>query len=236
MSSPTETVLPTFSVIVPALNEESAIQETLSTIPPDRPTEGPEVIVVDGGSLDTTIERARPYARILSSSRGRARQLNAGAKAARGDVLLFLHADTRLPPDAFPLIREALADPNCIGGAFRHGLDRRGGLYRLISWMSNLRAKRLGVIYGDQAPFVRRSVFEALGGFRELEILEDGDFTHRMRKQGRVILLNASVVTSARRWEALGLWRTIFWMWAIALGYLCGVRPAKLKALFPDVR
>ncbi len=195
-----------------------------------------EVIVVDGGSEDATVERARPHARILCAPRGRARQMNVGAEAARGDTLLFLHADTQLPPDAYQRIQEALGNPACVGGAFRHSLDRGGLLYRLISFCSNLRARWLGVIYGDQALFVRRSVFEKLGGFREMEILEDGDFAYRLGKIGPVKLVRASVVTSARRWESIGLLRTVFLMWAVALGYLCGVKPAKLKRLYPEIR
>ncbi|MBI2881513.1 MAG: TIGR04283 family arsenosugar biosynthesis glycosyltransferase [Candidatus Tectomicrobia bacterium] len=234
MPAPPESPPAAISVIIPVLNEASILQESLRALPSD-PNGGVEVIVVDGGSRDGTPERARPH-RVLAAPRGRARQMNAGAKAARGEILLFLHADTRLPPRAFPLIRETLADPGCVGGAFRHRLDRQKGLYRLISFMSNLRARWLGVIYGDQGLFVRRSVFEALGGFREMEILEDGDLAHRMRKAGRVKLLHAPIVTSARRWEAMGAWRAIFWMWAIALGYLLGVPPSRLRRLYPDVR
>ncbi|MFQ5913927.1 MAG: TIGR04283 family arsenosugar biosynthesis glycosyltransferase [Nitrospinota bacterium] len=224
------------SVVIPVLNEELTIQQTLKALPRDPQAGGVEVIVVDGGSRDATVGRARPFARVLFAASGRAGQMNAGAKAARGDILLFLHADTRLPPEAIRLVREALADPDCAGGAFRHSLDRKGLLYGLISWMSNLRASWLGVIYGDQALFVRRRIFETLGGFREMEILEDGDFTLRMRKAGRVRLLKEPVVTSARRWEKMGPWRTIFQMWGIALGYLLGVHPARLKRLFPDIR
>ena len=235
MNKPSATKSPQISVIIPTLNEESAICQTLETLP--RPSAGDvEVIVVDGGSRDRTVERAGPLARVINSSPGRARQMNAGALSASGETLLFLHADTRLPPNAFLLIQQSLADPDCCGGAFRHSLDRRGILFRLISWMSNLRARWPGIIYGDQAPFIRKSVFEALGGFREQEILEDGDLTWRMRKAGRVRLLKASVVTSARRWERLGCWRTIFLMWTIALGYCCGVSPARLKRLYPDIR
>ena len=236
MPIPPDTPSPVISVVIPVWNEESTIQETLKALPSEPEAAGVEVIVVDGGSRDATVERARPFARVLSAPRGRACQMNAGAEAARGEVLLFLHADTRLPFEAFHLVRETLTDPDCAGGAFRCSLDRKGALYRLISLLSNLRARWLGVIYGDQAPFVRRTVFEALGGFRDMEILEDGDFTLRMRKAGRVRLLPAAVVTSARRWEREGPWRTIFLMWAIALGYRCGVPPAKLKRLYPDVR
>jgi rSAM/selenodomain-associated transferase 2 len=236
MDFPPGNLPPTISVIIPVLNEESAVRETLQGLPPQRENERVEVIVVDGGSQDATAERARPYARILSAPKGRACQMNVGAEAARGDTLLFLHADTQLPPDAYQRIQEALEDPNCVGGAFRHSLDRREPLYRLISFCSNLRAKWLGVIYGDQAIFVRRSAFKKLAGFRELEILEDGDFTFRLRKAGRVKLLRASVVTSARRWERIGPVRTVFLMWVIALGYIFGVRPAQLKRLYPEIR
>ena len=236
MNFPPGTLSPTISVIIPVLNEESVIQKTLRGLPPWGETQRIEVIVVDGGSQDTTVDRARPHARILSTPRGRARQMNAGAEAARGDTLLFLHADTQLPRDAYRHIQAALEDLDCVGGAFRHTLDRGGPLYRFISFCSNLRAKWLGIIYGDQAVFVRRTVFEKLGGFREMEILEDGDFTFRLRKVGRIKLLRASVVTSARRWEKIGPVRTAFLMWVVALGYICGVRPDKLKRLYPEIR
>lgn len=227
---------PLISVIIPTLNEETVIRSTLETLNQTTKTSDVEVIVVDGGSKDRTIEQASLLARVIISLPGRARQMNLGASFASGQILLFLHADTFLPPNAFQLIQQTLVSPRYCGGCFRHALDHTGIYYRLISQMSNLRARWPGIIYGDQAPFVRKSTFETLGGFREQEILEDGDFTWRMRKIGHVKLLKASAVTSARRWEHLGCWKTIFLMWAIALGYWCGISPTRLKRLYPDIR
>lgn len=222
------------SIIIPTLNEEKAIGRTLRHL--QAIGEGSEVIVVDGGSQDRTREEASPFAKVLTAPRGRAPQMNAGALQAQGDILLFLHADTLLPKDAFSQIREALQDPRTLGGAFRLRLDNPGLFYRALALSSNLRARWLGVIYGDQAPFLRRGEFFALGGFREMDLLEDGDLMARLRRRGKVRLLSGHVTSSSRRWERMGRGRTLFTLWAVSLGYLLGISPKRLKRLYPDVR
>ena len=231
MSTSSEGVI---SIIVPILNEEKTIARTLGHL--QAFDEGQEVIVVDGGSEDRSREEASPFAKVLTASRGRASQMNTGARHAKGDVLLFLHADTLLPSNAFSQIRETLQDPRTVGGAFRLKLDKPGLFYGVLSFFANQRARWLGTIYGDQAPFVRQADFLALEGYRELEIMEDADLITRLRRRGKVRLLSAHVVSSSRRWDGMGKRRTLMTMWAVTLGHLLGVSPKILKRLYPDVR
>lgn len=194
------------SVVIPARDEEAWIGRRLEEL---RREENLEVIVADGGSGDRTREIASDGGALLVSGRaGRAAQMNAGAAAARGGVLLFLHADTRLAPGFADLVRRALEDPRTVGGAFRFATDSRRRSLRLVERVARWRARRLGVILGDQAIFVRRRDFDAIGGFPDQPILEDGELVRRLRRRGRLALLEAEAVTSARRWEAHGVWRT----------------------------
>jgi rSAM/selenodomain-associated transferase 2 len=151
-------------------------------------------------------------------------------------VLLFLHADTRLPASALADIRSALEDLQCVGGRFDVRLDRGEWLFRAISSLMNLRSRLTKIATGDQAMFVRREVFEALGGFPEVPLMEDLAFSHRLKKQGRIACLRSQVVTSARRWEQEGLWRTVMKMWAFRLLFLAGISPLRLKRFYGDVR
>ena len=173
---------------------------------------------------------------LLTAPAGRAPQMNAGAAASRGDVLLFLHADTLLPRDARLAIEGALEDPACVGGRFdvRFGRDSRPG--RLIGSMINLRSRCTGIATGDQAIFVRRAVFERLGGFSDIPIMEDVDFTRRLKRAGRVAALRSQVVTSYRRWDACGPIRTILLMWVLRLLYWIGVSPGTLSRFYSTVR
>lgn len=173
---------------------------------------------------------------LLTAPAGRAPQMNAGAAASRGDVLLFLHADTLLPRDARLAIEGALEDPACVGGRFdvRFGRDSRPG--RLIGRMINLRSRCTGIATGDQAIFVRRAVFERLGRFSDIPIMEDVDFTRRLKRAGRVVALRSQVVTSYRRWDACGPIRTILLMWVLRLLYWIGVSPGTLSRFYSTVR
>ncbi|MGH7274116.1 MAG: TIGR04283 family arsenosugar biosynthesis glycosyltransferase [Nitrospiria bacterium] len=222
------------SVIIPTLNESGLIQRTLQKV---RATGANEVIVVDGGSQDLTREMARTLAdKIIETPRGRALQLNEGAKAANGDVLLFLHADTDLPPDALAAIGEALTDPQVVGGRFNIQLDRVGWLFGSVAHLVNLRSRLTKIATGDQAIFVRREVFERIGGFPEIPIMEDVEFSRRIKQVGKIACLRNRVVTSARRWEQRGPLKTVFLMWGLRFLYFIGVSPDRLKRLYLDVR
>lgn len=193
------------SVIVPAMNEAALIQETLRSIPSgDR-----EVLVVDGGSVDGTPEIAAPFARVLRSPGGRARQMNAGAAEARGNTLLFLHADTRLPPDGLEQVRAAVAR-EAVWGGFRQRYNTPGLRSRLAATLSNVRLRLTGTVYGDQALFVRRDAFKRVGGFPDLPLMEDVVLSRRLKRIAPPAILRGPVVTSARRPEELGYLR--YWL------------------------
>jgi rSAM/selenodomain-associated transferase 2 len=214
------------SVIVPALDEERQIASTLTAA---RQAGAAEVIVVDGGSRDRTRECARPLAdRVAGAPRGRARQLNAGAALATGDVLLFLHADTRLPPDAGRAVAAALADPRVVGGRFDVHLDPPSPLLRVVATLMNLRSRLTRIATGDQAIFVRRDVFARLGGFPDLPLMEDVAFSRALKRAGRVACLRIRVATSSRRWRHDGVWTTIARMWTLRLLFSLGVPAARL--------
>lgn len=192
------------SVVIPTLDEAARIAATVSSA-----VGAHEVLVVDGGSLDGTPARAEAAgARILSSPPGRARQLGVGAEAARGDVVLFLHADTRLSEGWDAAVRLALGDPGVAGGAFRLRFDDRGPVLRLLEWGVRLRVAALGLPYGDQALFLRRSVLDAIGGVPQVPILEDLDLVRGIKRHGRLARLSLPATTSARRYRERGPLRT----------------------------
>jgi rSAM/selenodomain-associated transferase 2 len=222
------------SVIIPVLNEEKAIGPALAALTALKPH---ELIVVDGGSSDRTCEvGARSGAKVLMTGPGRARQMNRGALEATGDVLLFLHADTRLPASAFRDIELAFSDPRYLGGRFDVELDSDRWLLKVVGFMISQRSRLSKVGTGDQAIFVRRDVFAELGGFPDIPLMEDIAFCRMLKRTGEVACLRSKVVTSARRWEADGVCRTIFRMWTLKLLYLTGVSPARLKRFYADTR
>jgi rSAM/selenodomain-associated transferase 2 len=222
------------SVIIPVLNEEKSIAATLRAVVALQPY---EVIVVDGGSGDHTREICCDLgARVLVSERGRARQMNHGAQRATGEVLLFLHADTRLPESAFHDIAGALGNPQCPGGRFDVELEGRHWMLKIIGALINFRSRTTEVGTGDQAIFVRREVFSRMGGYPDLPLMEDIAFCRTLKQLGGVACLRSRVVTSGRRWESDGVWRTILRMWALKLLYLAGVSPARLKQFYADTR
>lgn len=222
------------SVIIPTLNEAATIGETLRRL---RSSASCEVIVVDGGSDDGTPELARPQADlVLSAGRGRATQMNVGARAASGQVLLFLHADTVLPPDFPALLENALRNPRVVGGRFDVRLDAEGRLFRIIETLMNLRSRLSRIATGDQAIFVRSRTFRELGGYREAELMEDLELSYRLKRQGELACLRERVVTSARRWQRDGIVRTIGLMWLLRLLYFIGVSPSYLKTFYADTR
>lgn len=214
------------SIIIPTLNEESCIGQTVAGLI-EQP--GVEVIVADGGSRDRTVANARAAgARIITGPVGRGNQQNSGAQAAQGKIQLFLHADTRLPDDFAALIRAALNQPDVVAGAFRFAVAAKGWKFRLLEQCTNWRAAWFSLPYGDQALFLAAARFQAMGGFRNLPLLEDLDLVLRLRKMGRMALLAAPAVTSARRWQRLGLLRTTIVNQMILLGFYCGINPERL--------
>jgi rSAM/selenodomain-associated transferase 2 len=219
----------TISVVVPALDEAAEIDATLASA---RDPAVHEVIVVDGGSGDDTAARAAAAAaRVVRAGRGRALQMNAGAALATGDVLLFLHADTRLPSGFGTAVCEALAG-GAIGGRFDVVLRGSHPLLPVVARLMNVRSRLTGVSTGDQAVFVRRDVFERLGGFAPLPLMEDVELTSRLKRAGRVAALRLAVATSGRRWEEHGVVRTIVLMWTLRLAYACGVPAERLARAY----
>ncbi len=217
---------PFLSIIIPALNEEENIARTLASI---RNTPDAEIIVVDGNSADRTVDVARSYGvKALTANPGRAGQMNAGAAAAKGRALLFLHADTLLP-DAFDeIIRRIIAQPGVSAGAFRLKIDAPSRGLRFIEWAANLRSKYLKMPYGDQAIFLRADLFNDLGGYAKVPIMEDVELIRRLRLRGRIAISNAPVFTSARRWEKLGLTRTTLINYGMIIAYHLGVSTTRL--------
>ena len=222
------------SVIVPVLDEESTIADTLGAVIALKPD---EIIVVDGGSGDRTGEICqRLGARVLCSERGRARQMNCGAGCASGDVLLFLHADTKLPASAFPDIAKALSDPRCVGGRFDVELEGDHWMFKIISALINYRSRATKVGTGDQAIFLRREIFTRMGGYPVIPLMEDIALCRSLKRLGAIACLKSRVITSARRWENDGVWRTVFRMWTLKFLYLAGVSPERLKQFYADTR
>ena len=216
------------SIIVPALREAANLARLLPALRAAAPAA--EIIVADAGSDDGTGEVASrtPCVTIIQCARGRARQMNAGARAARGDTLLFLHADTLLPDGFEVAIARALAEPGVVGGRFDVRLDNPRWPFRMIASLMNLRSRWSGISTGDQALFVRRDVFEAMGGFPDIPLMEDIEITRLLKRRGRQAALRERVTTSARKWEREGLARTIGLMWTLRFLYACGVSPARL--------
>jgi rSAM/selenodomain-associated transferase 2 len=223
------------SVIVPMLNEAPAIARTLTAIRNAAPSA--QLVVVDGGSTDGSIAIAQPRCDVvIGASRGRALQMNAGAARASGDALVFVHADTIVPVTFARDIEGALADPEVVAGRFDVRLDDKHPLCVLIGALISLRSRISRTGTGDQAIFVRKTVFESLGGFPNMPICEDLDFARRLKRAGRVACLRSRVTTSARRWRRGGIMRTVMRMWTIRLLYLVGVSPMRLARMYSDVR
>lgn len=219
------------SIVVPALNEAAGITATLQALAPLRAA-GHEVIVVDGGSHDATAALAAPLAcRVLHSEAGRARQMNAGAAAARGEVLLFLHADTRLPAPAAAAIAQAL-QRGARWGRFDVHIEGRSAWLPLVGFMMNWRSRLTGIATGDQALFVQAALFHQLGGYAALPLMEDIELTRRLRAIARPACLRAQVRTSGRRWDTRGAWPTIVLMWRLRWRYWRGTPAEELARAY----
>ena len=220
------------SVIIPALNEAPGLQQTLAPLL-EWQARGHELILVDGGSQDATASIAAAAAvRVVRSEKGRARQMNSGAAAASGDVFLFLHADTELPAAADRLIISGLGSARHCWGRFDVRIRGRVRMFPLISTMINLRSRLSGIATGDQALFMTRAAYELVGGFPDLPLMEDVEICKRLKRQSPPLCLRQRVVTSGRRWETRGVWRTIVLMWRLRFAYWRGTPAEQLARLY----
>lgn len=218
---------PSVAIVVPTLNEAATITAALTRLRRDFPA--CDLVVVDGGSTDDTVALASLRARVLQSAPGRARQMNSGARATSSDVVWFVHADTRIGPMALEQIHSALADERVVGGGLSLRFDRHSIGLDYLSWSSNLRARWLHWVFGDQAIFVRRSDFDALGGFPDLPILEDLELSRRLHRLGRLVVLDATSTASARRFVEQGTWSMIGFMQYLKVLYFLGIDPEQIR-------
>lgn len=217
------------SVLIPALNEAATIERSLRSVAEQ--TIDHEILVVDGGSSDETARIARRFARVVESPRGRARQMNAGAAAAQGDVLLFLHADTTLPANGLQRIREALTDPSCEGGTFRLRFDAPTPLLRLYGLCTRFPIPK--ICFGDRSLFVRSRVFDEIGGFPDLPLFEDLEMVQILHRRGGFVFLDDAVTTSARRFRHVGPLRQQLRNACLWLHYMSGSDPHRLTHRYP---
>ena len=222
---------PALSIVIPALNEAAGIEATLRALQPLR-ARGVELVLADGGSGDGTAALARTWVDVVADApRGRALQMNAGAALARAEVLLFLHADTRLPPLADVLVLQAVATGAC-WGRFDVRIEGRPWVLRVVATLMNLRSRASGIATGDQAIFVTREAFDRVGGFPAQPLMEDVEISRRLKRLGRPACLSAKVCTSGRRWEQRGVWRTILLMWQLRWRYWRGESAARLAEAY----
>ena len=215
------------SIIIPVLNEADNIESVINQI---QKTENIEIIIVDGGSQDHTVEIAQSLGvKVIVTQRGRALQMNAGAKIATGEILLFLHGDTQLPAGFEKDVRKIWINDNIIAGAFQLKIDNSQWSLRLIEKTVFWRSKYLQMPYGDQAIFIKASTFWQVGGFPEQPIMEDFEFIRRLNRLGKIEILSSSVITSGRRWQKLGVFKTTLINQLVVVGYYLGISPIKLS-------
>jgi len=221
------------SVIIPTLNEAEKIADVVART---RALSPYEIIVVDGDSTDATLQQASAADRCLKAKRGRAIQQNTGAAASRGDILLFLHADCWLEEGSLQAVRNVLQDERIVGGCFRQRIDAPGVLYRLLEWGNNQRVRTCKWAYGDQGIFVRHKVFDELGGFPQLGLMEDLFLMKRLKRTGRLTLLDARIHTSPRRWQQHGIIRQTLKNWTLLSLAHCGISVDRLAEFYHNAR
>lgn len=220
------------SIIIPVLNEEDWLLRTLPALQTLR-RRGHEVIVVDGGSSDRSFQIAGPLSdQVLQASRGRSRQMNRGAKSSTGEILLFLHADSFLPDEADHLILEAISRTGRSWGYFRVKLSGINPLFRIIEFLMNQRSRLTRIATGDQSIFVKRELFEAIGGFPEIDLMEDIALCKIAKKYSSPIYIHKPVLTSSRRWEEKGILKTVLLMWFLRFAFFLNIDPRRLVKLY----
>ncbi|MYF98658.1 glycosyltransferase [Candidatus Poribacteria bacterium] len=221
------------SVIIPILNEAKILEETLTCLQPQ--LENHELIIVDGGSTDESVSIAEKYGKVVFSERGRAKQMNAGAAEATGDILVFLHADVQLESGAFKAVESTLSS-GYVGGGFLQKIDGKSLLYRVIEISANMRGKFLKVFYGDSGIYVRRDDFRHIDGFPDVPIMEEMVFSKALRKLGKTKMIKPRIHISARRWKKNGIVRTTTKNWFITLLYFMGFSLERIAELYRDIR
>ena len=222
------------SVIVPIYNEEeilskrSAIFRNIARVA--------DLIFVDGKSSDKSADIASQYGKVIGGERGRARQMNTGAREAAGDILFFLHADNAVGPEAINSIEKEIRQNGAVGGCLTQRLDKNGVIFRLIEWQGNNRARRTKIFYGDQGIFVRKDVFERIGGFPDVPIFEDVLFTQKIKGEDKTTVMPDKIMVSARRWEKRGIFRTTVMFTTFLIMFKMGYPLGKIKKLYEDLR
>ncbi len=227
---------PRFSIIIPAIHEEAVINSTIEHLETLDASASMEIIVVDGDGSGKTIGAVRNgNVKTAISEKGRGNQMNRGASIAQGDIVIFLHADTRLPPDAFDLMEGALNDPDCIAGAFDLAIASGRPIYRLIAKIASFRSRLTRIPYGDQTFFFRRVYFNEIGGFASIPLMEDVEIMRRIKKRGeRITIISQAVTVSARRWEKEGILVCTLRNWLLISLYFAGVSPERLSRFYKD--
>jgi len=227
---------PQLSIIIPVLNEAGCISQSLSALQVLR-TAGHEVVVVDGGSEDATVSLSRPLSdQVIRAPRGRSRQMNAGARAASGEIFLFLHADTCLPQNGDRLIIDGLKRHGKHWGRFDVRLSGTHPLLRIVERLMNWRSRLTGIATGDQGIFVKRKLFEAVGGFPDIDLMEDVALSRILKRLGPPLCLRERVLTSSRRWDKNGILRTVFLMWRLRIYYALGSSPKRLAHRYGNLK
>ena len=222
------------SIIIPIYNEEAVFSKSLGQL--RNLSEHAELIFVDGGSMDKSAEIALGVGSLLHSTKGRSLQMNSGGFSAKGGILFFMHIDTMISPDTLPKIEDAVNNKGFIGGCLTQRVDKDAFIYRFIEAQGNSRARRHKIFYGDQGIFVKKDVFERIGGFPEVPIMEDVLFTQQLRKMGQTVVLPDRITVSARRWEKKGIIKTALFFNLIILLFRLKVPLHKIKQLYEDIR